>query len=326
MLQATMVQYQYMNSAIRSFTLMVFIFSTPSAFAGWMANADFTSCPRQYYPNLSGQEGPFDSESACNARVAQAKQGDKAVCIRYLCVNQAGAASSGSGASAAAGHELDGHISNAVSAGMNGQISGTDTVGLVSMGLLGNALLAPKAQETPEQTAARVESERLWAVQQAKANEQARLKEAAFQMEQDAESFAMMDLAAGEFQPHSASAPAPTPPAPPPPPPKPFEMSQAFTQGFEHASGCISQNSGAACAGSASPSCQADYKAGYDAGKKKYNLNMQEAFQEGKHAGAKGEKANGGASKNADGPCRIDWIQQYNRGHWAGRHPKSGKL
>ncbi len=272
------------------------------AHAGWMAKADFSSCPRKYYPQLSAEEGPFSSIEACNAKVAQAKNGDKAYCIKYSCTEQAGGT-----AGAAGGAPMDGHIANALSAGMSGQISGTDAMGLMSMGILGNALLAPSTPETPQQAAARIENQRIYAEQQAKWTEEARQKELAYQMEQDSKSMALLDLAAGEFQPPS----------------QPVEVSQAFTQGFEHAGGCISQNSGAACAGSKSDTCISDYRAGYDAGKKKFNLLMEEAFQEGKRAGAKGDVQKGGASPNAVGPCRYEWIQQYDKGHWAGKHPKA---
>jgi hypothetical protein len=288
--------------------LLFILLAADSASAGWMATADFGPCPRKYLPNTKGSDGPFASESECTAYVDNVKRTQKLTCATYACVNETGGTAGAAATPAAAGHEMDGHIANALSAGMSGQISGTDALGLASMGILGNALLAPSTPETPQQAAARAENERAWAVQRSKADEEARIKEAAYQMQQDSISMALLDLAAVEFQQAAT---------------RPREVSQAFDKGFEHASSCISQNSGAACGGSTSETCIADYRAGYDAGKKKYNFLMEEAFLEGKRAGEKGEALNGASSPNANGPCRIEWIQQYDRGHWAGQHPKA---
>lgn len=297
---------------MKQIILIIFsIFLASPAIAGWMAHADFSSCPRKYLPNTSGTEGPFSSESACQARVSQAQREMNLTCARYSCVEAGGSASGTS----SGGGPMDKHIGDAMAAGMNGQISGADAVGLMGLGILGNAILAPKAPESPEQAAARRENERIWAEQQQRQALEAQMKEAAYQMEQDSKSMALLDIAALQFQQQSSAAPAA----------KPVEVSQAFSRGFEHASSCISQNSAAACAGSPSPTCLSDYKAGFDAGAKKFKLIMDEAFQEGKRAGANGELANGAASKNSEGPCRYEWIQQYNRGHWLGRSPPKSK-
>jgi hypothetical protein len=300
---------------------LLLIISVRPAFAGWMAYADFTSCPRKYLPNTSGQEGPFSSASDCQSAIDNASREAHLTCARYSCKEIGSGSSESSANSAAPGHQLDKNIGDAVAAGVSGQISGADAVGLVGLGLMGNALLGAAAPETPEQAAERQKNQQLWAEQSAKAAEASRLKEVSYQMEQDAKSFAMLDVAAAEFS-QSSSAPAPAPIAAPVKQP---EVSQAFSKGFDHASSCISQNSGAACAGSTSPTCIADYRAGYDAGSKKQKLMMQEAFQAGKSAGANGEPMSGGESKSAAGPCRVEWIQQYNKGHWAGRHPKVTK-
>lgn len=298
------------------------LFSSHSAFAGWMAKADFTSCPRKYFPNTHGEEGPFDSQSACQTRVDQAKREQQTVCVQYSCVEQA--AGSTNSQSPQAGHEMDQHISTAISAGMNGQISGSDTVGLVSMGLLGNALLAGNRQLTPEEQAARNEQSRIWAEQQAKANEESRAKEAAYQADQDTKALAMLDLAESDFSPSSVAPPAAKSP------PKPAPVSTVYSKGYEHASSCISQNSGTACAGVTAAEqqhCVSDYNAGYSNGTKKRNLDMDEALRIGEADGAKGALANGPANAKASGPCRVEWIETYNRGYFNGKHakPKGGK-
>jgi len=175
-----------MNSITHIFVFIVML-SGQSAFAGWMANADFTSCPRKYVPNTSGKEGPFATQSACNARVEQVQRESPMVCARYTCVDEGGTASGGTSAPAASGHEMDQHISNAISAGMNGQISGGDAMGLVGLGLLGNALLAqpsPAEIEARRQQALAAEQARV----AAEIERQRQIKEKNDKMDADAES------------------------------------------------------------------------------------------------------------------------------------------
>ncbi|MDZ4660621.1 MAG: hypothetical protein SGJ18_03265 [Pseudomonadota bacterium] len=173
------------------FILYLFILTSTPAFAGWMANADFSSCPRKYIPNSTGSEGPFNSESDCLSRVNQVKREMTLDCARYSCVNQAGTTNDAT--PAAAGHQLDKNIGDAVSAGISGQISGADAVGLVGLGLMGNALLAPKAVETPQQRADRIAAE-LWAQEDSKNRaEQARLTEETYQNNQDQNALRFLD-------------------------------------------------------------------------------------------------------------------------------------
>ena len=69
--------------------------ATSPALADWFAQADFSACPRQYIPATSGSEGPFSTQAACSARVAEVQRQSPMACARYAC-NSAG----GSGASA----------------------------------------------------------------------------------------------------------------------------------------------------------------------------------------------------------------------------------
>lgn len=101
--------------------------------------------------------------------------------------------------------------------------------------------------------------------------------------------------------------------------------STAYSKGFEHASQCISQNAGSACAGASADqqqACVAGYRAGYDAGSKQKNFVLQEAYQAGQSAGAQDELDNGASDQRARGPCRTDWINSYSRGHYQGKNAK----
>lgn len=96
------------------------------------------------------------------------------------------------------------------------------------------------------------------------------------------------------------------------------KKSSSYTKGFEHASQCISQNAGSACAGVTAEqqqACVADYRGGYDAGSIQRKLVLQEAYQAGHSATARGELANGASDPRALGPCRTDWIMAYNNGY-----------
>ncbi len=100
------------------------------------------------------------------------------------------------------------------------------------------------------------------------------------------------------------------------------KKSSSYTKGFEHASQCISQNAGSACAGvtaNQQQACVADYRGGYDSGSIKRKLVLQEAYQAGQGAAARGELANAASDPRALGPCRTDWIMAYNNGHFGAK-------
>lgn len=112
----------------------------------------------------------------------------------------------------------------------------------------------------------------------------------------------------------SAIAPSSAPPV--------GKKSSSYTKGFEHASQCFSQNSGSACAGVTAEqqqACVADYRGGYESGSIRIKLVLQEAYQAGHSAAARGELANGAADPRAVGPCRNDWIVAYNNGHFGAK-------
>jgi hypothetical protein len=127
----------------------------------------------------------------------------------------------------------------------------------------------------------------------------------------------LMDIGSGPelgLMTDSASTIAPSAKAVPPA----GKKSSSYTKGFEHASQCISQNAGSACAGVTAdqqPTCVADYRGGYDSGSIQKKLVLQEAYQAGQGAAARGELANAASNARALGPCRTDWIVAYNNGY-----------
>ncbi len=125
---------------------VIVLFGAPAALAGWIAKADFSSCPRQYIPSTHGEEGPFASESDCNARLRQVQSQTPLACARYTCSDSGGASTAG-----AAPPSLNQGISDALAAGMTGKISAADATGLVSLGLLGTLLTTPSRPKTAEE-------------------------------------------------------------------------------------------------------------------------------------------------------------------------------
>jgi len=102
--------------------------------------------------------------------------------------------------------------------------------------------------------------------------------------------------------------------------------SGAYTKGFKDASGCYSQNAGPSCTDAGADqqqACVADYRAGFELGDKQRAMAMQEAYQAGQLAGARGGPANGAADPRAQGPCRTQWVEIYNRGHFQGKQAKT---
>src|SRR4051812_12759847 len=116
-----------MNKIILQFLgLVLFLLAALPAKAGWMAYGDFSSCPRKYIPNTSGQDGPYNSSAECHAAIANVTP---LPCARYSC-SETGGGNNSSAAPAAPGHELDKNIGDALAAGMTGKISGADAIGL----------------------------------------------------------------------------------------------------------------------------------------------------------------------------------------------------
>jgi len=310
---------------LRVFGFALLLLAVQPVFAGWMATADFTACPRKYIPNTSAKEGPFATESMCKARVDRVKRESPLACARYSCKEEGGSASS---APAAAGHELDKNIADAMAAGLSGKISAGDAAGLVGLGLLGNIILAPSGGNPAQAQARALEQKRL-------AEEEAKRQEATKErllgemqgVENTANLQIMDDSGSGELALMTGDEAVSTSVAPP----KNSQSkgsnakskSAAYTKGFNDASGCYSQNAGPYCIGASAKqqqACLADYRTGFASGDKQQKLALDEAYKAGQHAGASGELVNGASDPRAQGSCRLPWIEAYNRGHFRGKH------
>jgi len=104
--------------------------------------------------------------------------------------------------------------------------------------------------------------------------------------------------------------------------------SAGFTQGYDDASQCFSQNAGPRCSGVATDqmeACLTDYRAGYREGDKQRVRLMAEARKVGQLAGKRDEPANSASNPLADGPCRVEWIKTYNDGYFQGKRAKAQK-
>lgn len=98
----------------------------------------------------------------------------------------------------------------------------------------------------------------------------------------------------------------------------------SYAKGFEHGSGCYSQNAGPTCSGAAPAqfdACIADYRAGYQVGERAMKTEIDAAYRAGQRARAAGELNNGAAQAGAVGTCRIEWIKAYGNGHAGAPHP-----
>lgn len=193
-----------------------------------------------------------------------------------------------------------GNINNDIALGM-AQL-GTQ---MIIQGLIGST------QESPEQRARREEETRRAAEAAAR-----RAAEAARQREVQHQGLmsALLPVPGVAPAPGSAGTTAP--------------KSQHFTKGFEDADGCYPQNAFGHCAG-AKPeeqsACTSDYRAGFEVGDKRRVLVMEEAFRTGERAGRAGERNGGFTDTRAQGPCRLQWIETYNRGYFQGQHAKASK-
>lgn len=102
-------------------------------------------------------------------------------------------------------------------------------------------------------------------------------------------------------------------------------MSDAYNKGYADASRCFSQNAGLSCMNASreeGESCLSAYRAGFASGDGERKSLMEEAYQAGLNAG-NDPYANGASDPRAVGPCRVQWIESYNRGHFKGEHAKT---
>lgn len=178
---------------------------------------------------------------------------------------------------------------------------------MIIQGLIGST------QETPEQRARREEETRRAAEAAAR-----RAAEEAHQREVQHQDLMSALLPTPGAPPAAPGAAAGTPPA----------KSQHFTKGFEDADGCYPQNAFGHCAAvkpEEQSACTNDYRAGFEVGDKRRVLVMDEAYRAGERAGKTGERNGGFTDARAQGPCRLQWIETYNRGYFQGQHAKASK-
>jgi hypothetical protein len=128
------------------FILIAFhLAALPALYAGWYVDNSAAAA------HLKGSKtlGPYPTRAAAQA-VVDANNGYG---MRVMPNGSDDATPGGTAAPApaAAGHEFDNTINQAISAGISGQISGADAVGLVGIGLIGNAMFAPQTVDPAAQ-------------------------------------------------------------------------------------------------------------------------------------------------------------------------------
>ncbi len=99
--------------------------------------------------------------------------------------------------------------------------------------------------------------------------------------------------------------------------------SGGYAKGFQAATRCFSQSAGTACTGLGTEqqaACLAGYRAGYRAGETSRQQALEVAYMAGQSAGAAGQLANGASDPRAGGPCRVQWIESYNRGYFESKN------
>ena len=122
----------------------------------------------------------------------------------------------------------------------------------------------------------------------------------------------------------AAAAPA----TPQPKQPDPRFKNPTFSKGYDAASRCFSANSGPACAGSAADKmdvCLNDYRAGYEVGRKTAQAALDLAARKGEGAAMSGQANNAASDPDANGDCRTQWVEAYNRGYFQAAHSAARK-
>lgn len=136
------------------FGLMVFA-GVPAVAGQWCVTSECPGCASRGLGSGHGKEC-FTSSVACESRLSEVMNEPHGGVTYSSCAEEGGGAAGTAAAPVTAGHEMDPYITKAINYGINGDISASDAVGLVGMGLLGNALLAPKdpAKEAADRMAA----------------------------------------------------------------------------------------------------------------------------------------------------------------------------
>jgi hypothetical protein len=143
---------------------LIALLANAPASADWVAHADFSGCPRAAYPRTHGQEPPVPTEAACQAQIDRARRGDPAVCIRYSCKETGAEAST-----TAPGDAIEQGMADALAAGLTGEISAAESVGLFALGAAAKGLLSSTGETAaaPDPQARALEAEQALEQQQA---------------------------------------------------------------------------------------------------------------------------------------------------------------
>ena len=157
-----------------SITALFSLVQTPTSAKAQISCTVTFTCPSAggaCAANMGGQvttrnAGSFASTNDCNTKARNANPNLGGVGISCSC---SGGDTSGTGSASAApvarGHEFDSTINRAIADGITGRISAGNAVGFTALGILGNALFAPKSPNIPLQPDPAEEQRRL-AVQQ----------------------------------------------------------------------------------------------------------------------------------------------------------------
>jgi hypothetical protein len=96
-------------------------------------------------------------------------------------------------------------------------------------------------------------------------------------------------------------------------------VSLAFQRGFAEASDCFSQAAGPYCQGlspAATRACDADYHAGWYAGRRVAVLRLRRAYAEGQAAGRARRPLSVAAMPDAAGVCGVHWVEAFTGGYF----------
>lgn len=337
------------NNALSLFLFFLFTFAAGArnAEAGsYMAYIDASACRDSGYGGrMSGADGPFDSEEACQADINSVRSGQPQLdgCAVYSCRDEG----SGDDSSADSSGVSMPSIPLPSGGGMSQQALGVGlgVLGAVMIGAAVGSLLS----ESPQQEAARKAQEAAQAAeQQRQAAEQAKKAEETKErllgeiqgsdsgstqlslMGTSPESSLQLMTGGDALAPMTDSVNRTAPKTPTSGKTK-VKHSDAFNKGYSHASQCISQNTITACygqKGAAYQACLDDYRAGYEVGQKEMALKVNKAIALGRSDAEQGRKHNGFSDPDAVGGCRIEldeaYTSGYNQGGGAGRTAATG--
>lgn len=299
------------------------------ALAGaWMAHADFSNCPSQYIPQSSGEEGPFATESDCEARISEVESASPLACAQYECDQEGDDSSADTGGSIPSIPIPSGGLTTQQQVGLG--------LGLLGAYMVGAGLHALLAGNPQQKAAERARQAALAAAQRRKAAEKQRQLEATRDrllreikgtpgssehlalMGVDSQPQLQLMTGAQALTPMTASIQKTAHPAANPDAKKKVKHTDAFNKGYYDGSQCYSQSAGPYCNGLSGDkwqTCLADYRAGYEVGTKEMKMKVDEATQTGLIDKELGKPNEGFVDVQDVGDCRTELTQAYNNGY-----------